>query len=82
MNKAVMAALAAVFIWHIAAGNGAPDDRVSYTVKSGDTLWSIAAKNKVGDWEKWLYDVRAANPGLNAGSLAPGDTIKIYKGGF
>lgn len=82
MSRVVITALAAVFMCHIAAGNGAPDDWVPYTVKSGDTLWSIAAENKVNNWEKWLYEVRAANPGLNAGSLTPGDTIKIYKGGF
>ncbi len=47
----------------------------SYTVKKGDTLWSIA-KSRYGNGQKW-QDIVAANPGLNPQKLAVGQTITL-----
>ena len=47
----------------------------SYTVKKGDTLYSIA-RNRYGDGKQWQR-IAAANPGLRPESLKVGQTITI-----
>jgi nucleoid-associated protein YgaU len=47
----------------------------SYTVKKGDTLFSIA-KNRYGNGNQW-QKIAAANPGLSPQSLKAGQTINI-----
>ncbi|MGA4541536.1 transglycosylase family protein [Uniformispora flossi] len=47
-----------------------------YTVKSGDTLSSIAAKNGVGDWHK-LYDANKSTIGGNPHAILPGQTLSL-----
>jgi nucleoid-associated protein YgaU len=47
----------------------------SYTVKKGDTLFSIA-KQSYGSGKDWQRIV-AANPGLSPGTLKAGKTIVI-----
>lgn len=51
------------------AGNG------SYTIRKGDTLWSIATR-EYGDGQRW-QDIVAANPGINPQKLAVGQTITL-----
>jgi 5'-nucleotidase len=46
-----------------------------YTVKRGDTLYSIARKS-YGDGKQW-QKIAAANPGLRPESLKVGQTIQI-----
>jgi len=54
----------------------APEPRyIDYTVKKGDTLWSLA-KRFLGDGKQW-QKIAAANPGLNPQRLLPGITIRI-----
>ena len=47
----------------------------SYTVKRGDTLYSIA-RSRYGDGKQWSR-ITAANPGLRPESLKVGQTITI-----
>lgn len=47
----------------------------SYTVKKGDTLYSIA-RNRYGDGKQWQR-ITAANPGLRPESLKVGQTITV-----
>lgn len=47
----------------------------TYTVRRGDTLWSIAS-SQLGDGQRWR-DIVAANPGLNPHKLAVGQQIVI-----
>jgi nucleoid-associated protein YgaU len=47
----------------------------SYTVKKGDTLYSIA-RARYGDGKQWSR-ITAANPGLRPESLKVGQTITI-----
>ena len=47
----------------------------NYTVRQGDTLWSIA-RNHYGDGQKWKTIV-AANPGLTPEKMRIGQTIML-----
>jgi len=46
-----------------------------YTVKKGDTLYSIA-RTRYGDGKQW-QKITAANPGLRPESLKVGQTIQV-----
>ena len=51
----------------------AADAETEYTVRAGDTLWSIAVRYRVG-----LSELRAANPGIGDGRLIyPGQTVAV-----
>lgn len=53
---------------------------VSYTVRPGDTLSTIAARHLGGSW-RWK-ELHAANPGIrNAALIFPGQVIKLVKPG-
>jgi LysM repeat protein len=47
-----------------------------YTVKAGDTLSSIAAKNGLGDWHK-LYEANKATIGANPHEIVPGQQLSL-----
>ncbi|MCC6681487.1 MAG: LysM peptidoglycan-binding domain-containing protein [Phycisphaeraceae bacterium] len=47
----------------------------SYTIKKGDTLWSIAQRH-YGNGQKW-QDIVSANPGLDPNKLPVGKTIVL-----
>jgi nucleoid-associated protein YgaU len=53
----------------------APLASTNYTVRQGDTLWSIAARH-YGNGQKWR-DVVAANPGISESRLPVGRTIVL-----
>jgi nucleoid-associated protein YgaU len=49
-----------------------------YTVVEGDTLWSIARRSAGhGDIKRMLARIEQSNPGLDAGNLSIGRTIKL-----
>lgn len=52
--------------------NGTKKGAVTYTVKSGDTLYEIAGENNMS-----VSDLRALNPGYSAKGLHPGDVLVI-----
>ncbi len=56
-----------------AAQPAAPMAGNSYTIKKGDTLWSIAQRH-YGNGQKW-QDIVAANPGLDPQKLPVGKAI-------
>ena len=58
-----------------AAPAAAPKGGASYTVKKGDTLFSIAKEN-YGNGKEWQRIV-AANPGLSPSTLKAGKTIVL-----
>jgi nucleoid-associated protein YgaU len=47
----------------------------TYTIKHGDTLWSIAASH-YGDGKKWKQ-IADANPGISPSALRVGQTITL-----
>lgn len=51
--------------------------QTQYTIKEGDTLYSIAEDYGVKDWRKWVYETRKANNITNCGALQPGQIITI-----
>lgn len=53
------------------------DPDILYTVLTGDTLWSIAAR-KLGAGKRW-EEIAALNPGIDPELLVPGTEIKIPK---
>ena len=54
-----------------------PAARRTYVVRSGDTLWSIAQRMAPGDDPRPLVQrIQVAN-GVDAGSIAPGQTIVV-----
>ena len=53
----------------------APAGGNSYTIRKGDTLWSIA-KRHYGNGQRW-QDIAAANPGLVPTKLIVGQTITL-----
>ncbi|WP_318216447.1 LysM peptidoglycan-binding domain-containing protein [Streptomyces sp. SCL15-6] len=56
------------------SGTGSPDG-TTYTVKQGDTLWSIAA-GKLGDGNRWR-EIAALNKLADADEIAPGQKLKL-----
>jgi nucleoid-associated protein YgaU len=56
---------------------GGRDDRQHlYTVRPGDTLWSIAAKRYDGDPRKAVWRIQERN-GLAGAALLPGEVIVL-----
>lgn len=51
------------------------DPDVTYTVRQGDTLWSIA-EDELGSGTRWP-EIAALNPETDPGKLVPGTTVKI-----
>lgn len=49
-------------------------ERVMYTVKDGDSLWSIAEKNDLT-----LEEIESMNKDANLEMIFPGDQLKLYK---
>ncbi|MER6853627.1 N-acetylmuramoyl-L-alanine amidase [Streptomyces flaveolus] len=56
------------------SGTGSPDG-TTYTVKQGDTLWSIAA-GRLGDGNRWR-EIAALNKLADADEIAPGQKLKL-----
>ena len=52
--------------------NDTKEGAVTYTVKSGDTLYEIAGENNMS-----VSDLRALNPGYSSKGLHPGDVLVI-----
>jgi LysM repeat protein len=76
-GKLLSVALVAVLAWavlvHTSSGAGRP---VTYTVKPGDTLWSIAAAHASGDPRSEIYKLQRRNH-LTSGVLVPGQKLVV-----
>ena len=61
---------------HPAPKANPPHHKMSYTIKSGDTFWSIAQANGTS-----VAAIEAANPGVNPSALQVGQVINLPGGG-
>lgn len=54
--------------------------RYDYTVRYGDTLWDIAAKNVPEDMDirEYIYNLKVIN-GEDIADLKPGQVITLYR---
>ena len=48
-----------------------------YTVRQGDTLYSIAAEHGIKNWRKWAYETCELNGIEQGGLIYPGQIITI-----
>jgi hypothetical protein len=76
------AGLAAVLSGPVANAVGVGDapeaaSRRTYVVRSGDTLWSIAARLAPADDPRIVVDAIAADNGVDPGALVPGQRLSI-----
>lgn len=53
--------------------------RYDYTVRRGDTLWDIAAKNapEAKDIREYIYELKKIN-GLEGEGIKPGQVLTLY----
>lgn len=76
-GKLLAVALVSVLAWaalaRTSSGAGRP---VVYTVKPGDTLWSIASAHASGDPRSEIYALRKRNH-LDGGLLVPGQKLVV-----
>jgi len=55
-----------------------PGNYVTHTVRSGDTLWEIAAEHAAdgGDLRNLVHDIRSIN-GLDTSTIQPGQVLRV-----
>lgn len=75
--RIVVLALVVAVAWAVVAraSTAAGPERV-YTVKRGDTLWSIAAARYAGDPRAGVWQIARRN-GLRGGSIVAGETLVL-----
>ena len=74
---ALVTLLVMVLAWsvltRVSEATGTPE---SYRVKTGDTLWSIAAEHYHGDSRQGVWVIQREN-GLTGASLTPGQVLLL-----
>jgi nucleoid-associated protein YgaU len=69
--------LAGMLLWAILARDtGAGSPPLHYRVRSGDTLWSIAAARYAGDPREGVWKLEHANH-LNGATIVPGEMLRL-----
>ena len=67
-------------LWPTRSGSAVPPDGESprtYVVRSGDTLWSIAARFAPASDPRVVVDTIASANGVDPGALVPGQRLSI-----
>lgn len=75
--RIVTVALVSLIAWAVLAraSEGAGPEQ-AYTVRAGDTLWTIAASNYSGDPRAAIWEIRERN-GLAGSLIRPGQRIVL-----
>lgn len=75
--RVLIVGVVAILLWSIAASgsDGAQRPR-PYTVRTHDTLWSIAAAHYAGDPREGVWRIQRAN-GLDGTLLVPGQRLRL-----
>lgn len=70
-------AIAVLFLWALFANDsGASGPARHYTVKPGDTLWSIAQANSSGDPREGVWQLEHTNH-LDSAEISPGQVLLV-----
>ena len=76
-GKVLLIAALAVIAWaFVAQASHGAGPTVRYTVKPGDTLWSIAAHRYAGDPRDAIYRIERRND-LHGAVIVPGQTLLL-----
>lgn len=78
-NYAVVALLITVVIVFCTSFHSKEETpvRTQYTVRQGDTLYSIATEHGIKNWRKWSYETCELNGIEQGGLIYPGQIITI-----
>jgi nucleoid-associated protein YgaU len=76
VKLALITSLAAAGVAGVAHPSQSAGPVRHYTVRPGDTLWSIAASRYGGDPREAVWRLRQQNPAVTAG-LQPGDVLTL-----
>lgn len=75
--RLTVAALVALVFWAILARpSESAGPELTYTVRPGDTLWTLASTHYAGDTRKAVWRIRERN-GLDGTVLVPGRRIVL-----
>jgi LysM repeat protein len=75
--RIVIVLVVAAVVWAVfARDTGASGPARHYTVRSGDTLWSIAAAQYSGDPREAVWKLERRN-GLTGTTLVPGERLSL-----
>ena len=76
-GRAVILAVFAVFLWAVfARPSGASGPARHYTVRAGDTLWTIAVASYAGDPRAGVWKIEQRNH-LRDASITPGQVLVV-----
>jgi len=76
-GRFVILVLLGVFLWAVfARSSGASGPVTHYRVKTGDTLWSIAAGRYGGDPRAGVWKIQQRNH-LRSAAIAPGQMLLL-----
>ena len=75
--RIVVVVFVAVLLWAVfARDTDAGPPRQYYTVRAGDTLWSIADANFAGDPREGVWELQRRN-GLDGATIVPGQRLAL-----
>jgi LysM domain len=75
--RIVILVVVAVFVWAVfARDTGAGANPRHFTVRSGDTLWSIAVESYAGDPREGVWKLQRRN-GLTGVTIVPGQRLLL-----
>jgi LysM domain len=75
--RILVIAAAALFLWALFANDsGASGPAQHYTVRPGDTLWSIAVNHSSGDPREGVWELQHRNR-LASAAISPGQVLLI-----
>ena len=75
--RVIVVLFVAVVLWAmLARDTGAGPPQQYYTVRTGDTLWSIAEATFAGDPREGVWELQHTN-GLDGATIAPGQRLAL-----